>query len=234
MTIELARGLPAVPARMAQLPISPKGFPVPWFVWFVWFDPATGVPDFRVIAPGKILTALNADRCWLCGGALGRHKVFAIGPMCAINRITSEPPSHRECAEFAAEACPFLSQPKMRRNEKLAKPDGAHEMPGRPAKRNPGGVLLWESRDWRPRRVGEGLLIDVGEPDRVDWYVEGRPASREEAEAIFDAGAEFLRNDAPAGLPAAELAAGLAMLEGEVAAARRFLPAEGSGSWWAR
>jgi hypothetical protein len=106
------KSLPPLPARMRYLPISPKGFPVPWFVFI---DEQTGIPDFRVIGPGKMRQAVTGDRCWLCGGILGKHRIFCIGPMCAINRITSEPPSHRECAEFAAEACPFLSQPRARR-----------------------------------------------------------------------------------------------------------------------
>lgn len=225
----MAKGLaPILPRKMAHLPIAANGYPVPWFVWI---NPANGEPDFRVIAPGKLRTAMLGRRCWLCGGVLGRHQVFCIGPMCGINRITSEPPSHRECAEFAAAACPFLSQPRMRRNLKIAKPEGAREMPGRPALRNPGGVLLWESASWRQVRVKGGFLLDVGEPIRVDWWVKGKPASRAEAETILEAGAEFLRDDAPAALEPRELIEGLEVLERQVAAARQFLPPEGASTW---
>jgi hypothetical protein len=51
-----------IPPHMAHLPILPKGFPLPWFVATI-----DGVPDFRVIAPGKIALAHNARKCWLCG-----------------------------------------------------------------------------------------------------------------------------------------------------------------------
>src|SRR5262245_17927108 len=102
-----------LPARMARLPISPAGYPVPWFVATI-----KGEPDFRVIGPDKIARAVRADLCWLCGQTLGRFKAFVGGPMCAVNRTSAEPPSHRECAEYAVRACPFLTRPRMRRNEK--------------------------------------------------------------------------------------------------------------------
>src|SRR5258708_39459955 len=98
----------AIPQRMARLPISPTGFPVPWFV--AWVD---GVPDFRVIGPDKIVQAVKRNLCWLCGQPKGIHHAFVIGPMCAINRTISEPSSHLECAQFAAVACPFLANPRM-------------------------------------------------------------------------------------------------------------------------
>ena len=103
----------SMPPRIRRLPVSPAGFPVPWFIQ--WFDggkpcaPGDGVPDFRVFDAGKLRLAIKARRCWVCGGQLGVHLAFVIGPMCSINRVISEPPSHRECAVFSATACPFLS-----------------------------------------------------------------------------------------------------------------------------
>src|ERR1041385_2432550 len=94
--------LPELPARLRKLPVE-RGYPVPWFVAFV-----DGHYDFRVIGPGKIARAVQENRCWICGDTLGSYLCFPIGPMCAINRVTSEPPSHRECAEWSARACPFL------------------------------------------------------------------------------------------------------------------------------
>jgi hypothetical protein len=34
---------------------------------------------------------------------------FVVGPMCGINRNSAEPPSHKECAQWSARNCPFLS-----------------------------------------------------------------------------------------------------------------------------
>src|SRR5258708_1702005 len=102
-----------IPSRMLHRPVSKTGFPVPWFVAKIGDE-----YDFRVISPGAIAMAHNLKRCWLCGAPLGQFRVFTIGPMCTVNRVSAEPPSHLDCAEYAARACPFLSKPNMRRNAK--------------------------------------------------------------------------------------------------------------------
>jgi len=182
-----------MPARIAALPVSETGYPVPWFVQ--WLDAdgkptvhGEGKPDFRVMDVVKFQQVLKGQpRCWICGEILGRHKVFTIGPMCSINRVISEPPSHRECAEYSAKACPFLSRPRMRRNEKDL-PDGRGEGAGIPLDRNPGAVCLWETQRYKPFKAGAGVLFKLGEPLRVDWWAEGRPATRDEVMAAIDSG----------------------------------------------
>lgn len=175
-----------MPPRIKRLPISPSGFPVPWFV--AWQD---GVPDFRVIGPGKIAAAHNKKLCWVCGEPRGVHLCFPIGPMCSINRTIAEPPSHYDCARFSAMACPFLSKPRMRRNEKDLPTD--HKLPaGEMIKRNPGVTCLWITRSYKPFRVGNGVLFRIGEPERVEWWAEGRPATRDEVLASIDSGYPLL------------------------------------------
>jgi hypothetical protein len=115
--------LPEIPARIANLHKDSRGYPVPWFVaWLKGGEPCPpgrGEPDFRIIGPGKLTQAYNESRCWICGRSLiGSSRIFVIGPMCVINRVTSEPPNHRECAEFAAKACPFLTNPRQKRDYK--------------------------------------------------------------------------------------------------------------------
>jgi hypothetical protein len=141
---------------------------VPWFV--AWID---GVPDFRVIAPGKIAEAHNHRKCWICGEKVGKYLASVIGPMCAINRVASEPPSHRECAEFAAKACPFLTRPKMRRNERDL-PQERCDPAGQHIPRNPGVALIWITKSYRPFHAGNGVLFEVGEPMETLWFAEGR------------------------------------------------------------
>lgn len=180
-----------IPPRIAKLPRDHRGFPVPYFVQWMHGDKpcphGEGVPDFRVIDTHKFLVALRLPRCWVCGENMGRHRVFSIGPMCAVNRVISEPPSHRECAEWSVKACPFLSKPRMKRNMKDI-PEAATDAAGIHIDRNPGVTCLWETSDYRPFKPdvgGEGVLIRLGDPDRVDWWCEGRAATREEvADAI--------------------------------------------------
>ena len=175
-----------MPDRMRHLPLNDQGFPVPFFV--PYYD---GKPEFRGFDPDKMRTCVRHQRCWLCGEPLGRFMVFVIGPMCAINRTSAEPPSHYDCAHYAAEACPFLSQPKMRRNEKDM-PDHL-EPAGTMLKRNPGVTLLWVTRHYKPFKADGGVLFKVGEPHRVEFYAEGRKAKHAEIMASIDSGMPILR-----------------------------------------
>jgi len=174
-----------MPARMRRLPISDKGFPVPWFVEWV-----NGAPDFRVMSADKWARAVRVDLCWLCGQTLGRFKVFTAGPMCAVNRTSAEPPSHRECAEYAVKACPFLTRPRMRRNDHDL-PD--HDKPaGIMLERNPGVTLLWITHDYRVIKTGGGPLIKMGEPVGLYAYAEGRRATQDELDASIMSGMPLL------------------------------------------
>src|SRR5438128_452198 len=92
-----------MPIRMRSLPRW-QSRPVPWFV--AWFE---GVPDFRIIQSGRIAQAVREKLCWVCGEPLGKYKTFVIGPMCAVNRVVSEPPSHHDRAAYSASMCPFLA-----------------------------------------------------------------------------------------------------------------------------
>lgn len=94
-----------LPPRIAKLPTDERGYPVPYFV--EWID---GKPDFRVMSSKNLARAVKYRRCWICGEELGRFLCFTIGPMCGVNRISSEPPSHYDCARFAVSACPFLTR----------------------------------------------------------------------------------------------------------------------------
>ena len=187
---------PTLPARMARLPLNDAGYPVPWFV--AWID---GKPDFRVIERGRIAAALTQHRCWVCGQRMTSPTAsFVIGPMCAVNRVSAEPPSHHDCATYSARACPFLANPKKRRREGHM-PDEHVTAPGMMIARNPGVALVWTSRHWRPFQVPGGLgtpgvLFNVGEPTRVAWYAEGRDATREEVLASIDSGLPILLAEA--------------------------------------
>jgi hypothetical protein len=192
--------LPPMPRRIAALQRDKRGYPVPKFV--VWVrDPEAAklgkpgaYPDFRYANQEFRVRAFKTGLCWLCGQAMGVHRVFALGPMCVINRTTMEPACHRDCAEFAASACPFLIRPRMRRNEKgLAEDAGA---PGVMIDRNPGCVCLYETRQAEAFDAGNGWLIRLGKPDRIDWWAEGRQATRAEIQASIDGGFPLLLGEA--------------------------------------
>lgn len=190
-----ARNVQAPPRIATNCKQDSKGRYVPWFVW--WNE--NGEPDFRIIAPGKIEQAITFERCWICGDQRGRYSSFVIGPMCAVNRNSAEPPCHKECAVYAALVCPFLTQPKMRRNEHNLPVSGglAENTAGLAITRNPGVTLVWTTRKFTPWDApGGGILFDVGDPHEVLWFAEGRPARREEILASIDSGLPLLRAEA--------------------------------------
>lgn len=195
-----------MPVRMAHQPRDKRGFPVPKFVW--WND--DGEPDFRVVRPGWVTECVKHNRCWLCGGPLGRHLAFCIGPMCALNRTNSEPPGHYECMRFAARNCPFLTRPLAKRNERDL-PEDHVKAAGGPISRNPGCCCVYVTATYKPFQVGggagmnKGLLFELGPPERLEFWREGRPATREEVNESVRTGLPYLldtatRFDGPAGV----------------------------------
>jgi len=197
---QLRQGLPPLPARMRSLPISDKGYPVPAFV--EWVD---GKPDFRVMREDFRIKCVKHNLCWQCGERLSNRLAFVIGPMCAVNRVSSEPPSHRDCAIFAATACPFLTLPKAQRRMAGLPADQMRSPGGISIPRNPGVTLVWITDSYQPFRDGAaGWLIRIHRPIECLWYSEGRPATRDEIMASIDSGMPILANMAAEDGPEAE------------------------------
>lgn len=216
MTPQLRRGLPPLPERVRKLPLESRGYPIPWFACTL----DDGTRDIRVADNVKRVLAVKRRLCWICGEQLGQFLAFVIGPMCAVNRNTAEPPSHRECAEFAVQACPFMLHPKADyRGSNL--PDGTTTSPtGLPG--NPGATCIWITRSFKPYRVpgSKEWLINIGDPVEVQWWSEGKRATRARIMEALDARLPILRRYAE--LDGAE---GLRALDAQVQRALLLLPA---------
>jgi hypothetical protein len=130
----------------------------------------------------------------------------------ARNRCISEPPSHLDCAIYSARVCPFLANPRMRRNARdLYAPDGTlrdglNEAAGIGLKRNPGAVCVWVTKEFRVVREGNGVLFRLGDPEQVLWFAEGRPATRDEVLHSIETGLPILADLARQEGPAAQAA----------------------------
>ncbi len=227
MTVAAIREVP-MPSRIRALPRDELGRPIPWFV----AELKDGTRDFRLAASERRYRALRDNLCWVCGQKRPKTMMFAIGPMCTLNRITAEPAGHVECVVYSAQVCPFMLRPQMQRRtsnlpdeEDLIAPPGLHQ------DGNPGGIILWTTRDFSTFRVPPpappGLLIQIGKPTAVvQWWREGRPATYEEALTLLDAGYARLQEQARLEY---QPEAALTQLRRQYASARLLLPAKPAG-----
>lgn len=179
-------GLPERPDRIARLEVDARGYPVPAFVEHI-----EGVPDHRIMSRTYLRRALRLGTCWVCGQPLGVFRTFLIGPMCCVNRVSGEPPSHYDCCDYSARACPFLSRPHAHRRS-AGMPEATAQSEGFIA-RNPGVMALWTTRSYKPFQVmasdGQpGVLFEIGEPTALAWFTQGRPATRAEVIASIASG----------------------------------------------
>lgn len=209
---------PNAPPQIASLPLDKRGYPVPWFV--PWIG---GEPEFRAVDPDTILKAHREGLCWICGKKINGANAFVIGPMCAVNRVSAEPPSHLACGRFAVTACPFLSRPLAKRADTSDLP---HQAPaGIMIERNPGITLIWLTRNYRyesePGSRGRKGLFRIGSPVKLEWYREGREASRVEIIESIESGLPNLRKMAELDGPQ-----GMAEFRRQVERAVKLVPAE--------
>jgi hypothetical protein len=207
-------GLPPMPARIAALPVGKRGYPIPFFVAMV-----DGEPCFQLSDPIKRRDCIKFQLCWVCGQRLGRFKCFPVGPMCTVNRISAEPPSHLECAEWSVKACPFLLHPNAARHETELTRANEGNVPGVMIKRNPGVTALWVTAYYAIKYVDNGILFGMGPPTTVTWWKEGRLATGEEVE-------ESVQSGLPALVALCEDEEDQRTLKAKVRAAQAFYPAQ--------
>lgn len=203
-----------MPPGIAALPRDHIGRPVPWFV-----ETIDGKPDFRVMSWEALRDAVRFELCWVCGKRRGRNVAFVLGPMCAVNRNTAEPPCHKDCAVYSARFCPHLSTPRMERRERNLPADYV-DAPGIMIRRNPGVALVWCTRGFAVRNLPDGPLFTIGEPTEVLWYAEGRDATHAEVMASIESGMPLLRD-----ADGVDNATAQANLDRQLSAALRHVPA---------
>lgn len=211
---KLRDNLPELTERIAALSVDERGYPIPFFVAYM-----DGKPDFRVIDNDKWLACVKKSLCWVCGQAMGAHKTFLIGPMGSINRVSSEPPTHLDCALWSVKGCPFLSKPNMVRREDEDTEALEKNVAGVMIKRNPGAMAAWTTKTYSIFKTATGPLISIGDPEHVSWWREGRPATRAEVLNSIDTGLPLL-------LDACRTAKEEAVLMKHKAAALKLLPSQ--------
>lgn len=204
---------PSVLERPRNLRARPlyNNYVVPYFV--AWYD-AKGtqrhestpgaVPSFPTIDMRRRKLCLEQGFCWMCGKQLGAFKAFVFGPASAIAGIAVEPPSHRDCALYAVQVCPFMV---------FGRDHKAHG-PLRPGEvvtplvstRNPELAVVYITRSF----TLEDQLIRVGPPENVSFWHLGKPATRTEiarliARALEDCSLHTVMTPRDIGFAVAEL-----------------------------
>lgn len=206
-----------MPPSIARLPLHPEmRMPLPWFC-------QQEPPDFRIIRPGAIEDAHRKGLCWITGEPrYPKRMAFVVGPMCVLSGTNPELPSRPDAAQYAARACPFLANPRMRRN-KAGIPEDA-SAPGHSIERNPGCCAVLITDRYKPFSDGRGgVLFEMGPPLAVSWWAEGRPATAAEVRHSIDTGLPILRGMADQDPRRAEAHADL---DRAIAAVERWLPQE--------
>lgn len=82
-----------------------KGFPVPYVLGWS----GEGAPDFKVVDPATVAKCLKYRLCGLCGLSMRPPVAFLGGPRSAESGLYLDPPSHPDCAEYAARVCPHYA-----------------------------------------------------------------------------------------------------------------------------
>lgn len=122
-----------IPKELAHLKIDHRGYPIPYFVSWI-----NGKPEFRFLDVTRLQMIIERKVCHICGKKLPNDSFYFIaGPMGLQNKISTDAPMHRVCAEFSLVACPHLYRQKAERrdNDPLAKTvvaDRDKHDPGKP------------------------------------------------------------------------------------------------------
>lgn len=102
-----------IPDFLSHLKKDERGYPIPFFVAQI-----DGKPDFRMLSEYKLLMCVEKKLCGICGKKLHEYQYFITGKMGLKNGTHSDPPMHRECAEYSMQVCPHLHFEKSDRNDR--------------------------------------------------------------------------------------------------------------------
>lgn len=163
-----------MPPRIAALPKTENGYPVPFFVIV-----KNGVPDLRVLDPRKQQRCFKQNLCGICGQGLDYWVAFVSGPQARSFRVSADPPMHEECAEYALKVCPYLVRPSAKRAKEYSVEvnlTDPHFLSDRPEKM----ALIIARRDSVKFGLANGsLMFSYQTPKRTRWWQDGQELPEE-------------------------------------------------------
>lgn len=129
----------AIPDRMKHLKITAKGYPIPFFVKLI-----DGKPEFKYMDREKQELCIERNLCPICGQKNNKDYAYVItGPIGLKNKVVSDPPMHRECAEYSMAVCPHMLYASAERKTDINA--SIH------AKDKPDHLLLIKCSKWRAK-----------------------------------------------------------------------------------
>jgi hypothetical protein len=149
-------GLPRdeVPGALADRPYDARRkVPVPYMNVL-----SDGTVDFSGISTAAVIECGTDRLCGICHRPLSYWIAFVGGPLSAKNGLYTDPPFHRECAEFAMEHCPHIKVRNHRRTPEDKMADGTWVSPGAVLDK-PDQWIIGLTRDYRMVAHHEGLLF---------------------------------------------------------------------------
>ena len=161
-----------IPARLAQRPRDSRGYPIPYSVLI----DSSGRPDFRVADAETWVRTVNLRICSLCAQPLGKHLAFVGGPLTQVNRMFTDLPMHRDCAEYALKVCPFLAAPRFRYAETFSSKDAdiAFAVNAHVSETRPEVFFMGITSKYEVVRLSPVTLVARAAPwTEVVWWREG-------------------------------------------------------------
>lgn len=152
-----------IPKRMRKLPKERRGYPVPFVTML---DPFTNEPDFRVLDVRRQMQCVNQKLCAMCGESLGKYIAFIGGPRSRDGHSFFDPGMHRECAEYAAKVCPFISRENAQFRDFTEKDAAKYDVltvNQDDARENPEMYMVITESYQATAQKGIGLIIVAGE-----------------------------------------------------------------------
>jgi hypothetical protein len=100
-----------LPRRMMRCKRDRRGYPIPFLM----------MPESQIHIDGdKQEQCAMKKLCMICGQKLVVKKWFIGGHMAGQNRLFTDPAMHEECARYAIQVCPFLSNQDMKYRKKYS------------------------------------------------------------------------------------------------------------------
>lgn len=165
-----------IPNRLKRFPLWLGKYPI-----FFTVTVRDGVPDFRVLSRRKQIECYHKNWCHLCGQPLksadgGRAMVwFILEPTEFEFRMTYQNgPMHRECAQYAARACPYLANADYvgKKLINTANPFAVKTgQAGKPFGQRPAKFALVGVLEYRTDTTLQYPMNYLGEYAVVDWDV---------------------------------------------------------------